>query len=394
MRPTVSTGDLALAAQPASVESFQPYGCLLDVGERAYLGKRGRVLVAVDRRKRGPRRVAHLQRYPEARRAYIPSGPAPSWIVVLRPGEESSNKPAKEPAAFLLPAGRGVIIDAGVWHAGPVPLDDMLVTELLETIGTADRFDRRSLRDLAAAEAVRVLLPEEPGGPPRGIDLSAPNAVLLDASLHGRLRLGCLLMQDLAAADVGPELAGELERAVGGLRSMWGHAADLGQIPGIAIGRDLYREAGLDREQFVPPSEALVGQVLAGQELDPADALAGSAALYALRTRASLALYDAGALGDQLVVRTGGPGESYAAQDGRAVALEGRPLLADATGAFGSPLGDADRARVGPRTLAALAVFYLPRTMDDVGVEALLDGLAEVLTAHAGGQETARLIVG
>jgi len=388
MRPTVSTGDLALAAQPAAEETFQPYGRLLAPGGRAYLGKRGRVLVAVDRRRRGPRRVSHLQRCPQARRAYVPAGAAASWLVVLGAGPEA------EPAAFLLPAGWGVVLNAGVWHAGPAPLEDTTVCEMLETMGPADRFDRESLRELAGVEAIRVLLPEEPGAPLTGFDLTAPNAVLLDASLHGRLRLGCLLIEDIAAGDVVPDLETELRRAVSGLRAMWGHASDLGEIPGIAAGRDLYREVGLDATQVVPAAEALVGRVLAGEDPAAASALEATALLCALRLRAPLGLYDAAHLGAQVIARLGGPGESYAEEGAGGISREGHPLLADRTGAFGSPLGDARRAVAGPATRRGLAVLFLPPTLEDAALEALLDGVGKALTSHTGGRVGARLTVG
>ncbi|MDJ0523358.1 MAG: hypothetical protein QNJ90_14905 [Planctomycetota bacterium] len=392
MRPTVSTGDLALAAQPATRETFAPYGRVLESGQRAQLGKRGRVLVTMDPRRRAPRRVTHLQRYPEAKRAYLPTTPVASWIVALRAGESGD----VEPAAFLVPAGAGLVVNEGVWHAGPVPLEDATVCEMLETIGAADRFDRKSLRELAAVEAVRVLLPEEPGGPALGFDLAAPNAVLLDASLHGRLRLGCLVVDDLVApeGDGLRALEAELERGVEGLRAMWAHAVDLGEIPGIGIGRDLYREVGIDASRFPPSSEALVGGVLAGRDPAPTHPLGAIAALCMLRLRAPLALYDVDALRAPVVVRLGADGESYVDPARRRVVLEGRPLLADAEGAFGSPLGDARRAAAGASTRRALAVLFLPPTADDGTIRGLLDGVGRALEVHAGGTVAGRLLVG
>ncbi len=393
MRPTVSTGDLALAAQPATSETFAAYGRVLDAGARAYLGKRGRVLVTMAQRRRAPRRVAHLQRYPEAKRAYLPVGAVASWIVALGPGDP----PEGPPSAFLVPAGSGVIINEGVWHAGPVPLEDAGVCEMLETIGAADRFDRKSLRELADVEALRVLLPEDPGAPAGGLDLAAPNAVLLDASLHGRMRLGCFVVEDVEAEpseEAGAALAAELARAGEGLRAMWEHAGDLGEIPGIGAGRDLYRELGIDRKRFVPGSEALVGRVLAGEAPDVAAPLEAARALCMLRMRAPLAFYDADRIAQPVVVRIGGDGEGYTCGARRRIVLESRPLLADGAGAFGSPLGDSARVATGPHTRRVLAVLFLPASTDDAAIGALLDGVGKVLGTHGGGAPGVRLIVG
>ena len=64
--PTVG-GDLVLSARPATAESFTPYGRLVWAGERLRLGGEASVLVALDAKEAGPRRVRHLQRYPDAR---------------------------------------------------------------------------------------------------------------------------------------------------------------------------------------------------------------------------------------------------------------------------------------------------------------------------------------
>lgn len=389
MRPTVSTGDLALAAQPVTRETFRPFGAVLTPGERTYLGRRGKVLVTQDRRRPAPRRVTHLARYPEARRVVTAVGGTAMWLVV-HPGSDGRDVPT---AAFLVPAGVSVVIDAGVWHAGPVPLAETVVSELLEAVGPSDRFDRATVEELAGAQAVRVLLPEEPAPGGGVLDLAAPNAVLVDASLHGRIRLGCLVLEDLDPGDP-TKLEVELAQAVEGLRAMWGHATDLGEIPGIAVGRDLYRDVGLDIGRHVPRAEGLVAHVLAGQDIPREGALPRALALLALRTRVPIAAYDGAIVGDQILVRTGAPGEDYPAADGRRVAVEGRPVLCGPEGPFGSPVGDAGRAEAGPHARRVLVVLYLPSTVDDGTIEGWIDAAARTLIAHVGGREAGRLVVG
>lgn len=389
MRPTVSTGDLALAAQPATRETFKPYGTILTPGERTYLGRRGKVLVTQDRRRPAPRRVSHLVRYPEAKRVITCVGATPMWIVV----HPATQVPDATPAAFLVPGGVGLVLAEGVWHAGPIPLEEATFCEMLEAVGPSDRFDRRAVHELAGAQAVRVLLPEDPASGSGALDLAAPNAVLVDASLHGRVRLGCLVLDDLEPRDA-TELEVELAQAVEGLRAMWGHATDLGEIPGIAVGRDLYREVGLDADRYVPRAEALVAHVLAGHGVPQAGALARSLALFALRTRIPIAAYDGGSVGDQVLVRTGAPGEDYPGPDGRRIAVEGRPVLCGPDGPFGSPIGDARRAEAGPNARRVLVVLYLPPSADDATIDGWLEGAARTLLAHAGGREAGRLVVG
>ncbi len=389
MRSTVSSGDLALAAQPATRETFKPYGTVLTAGDRTFLGRRGRVLVTYDERQPGPRRVEDLVRYPTARRAVISVGPTPMWVAVLAGGDA----PDAQPAAFLVPGGACLVIEAGVWHAGPVPLAEATMCEMFEAVGSADRFDRHSIRELLDAQALRVLLPEDPGAPGDTLDLAAPNAVLLDASLHGRIRLGCLVLDDLQPGDAS-ELEVELAQTIEGLRAMWGRAEDLGELPGINVGRELYRDVGIAAGRQIPRPEALVAHVLAGGDVAAEGPLARALALLALRTRVPIAAYDGGSLGDQVLVRTGSPGEEYEGTGGTRVALEGRPVLCTAAGPFGSPIGDARASVAGTNARRTLVVLYLPSSVDDATAQAWLDGAARTLLDHAGGREAGRLIVG
>jgi DNA/RNA-binding domain of Phe-tRNA-synthetase-like protein len=76
-----------------------------------------------------------------------------------------------------------------------------------------------------------------------------------------------------------------------------------------------------------------------------------------------------------VVLRAGRPGESYESLRGP-FNLEGKPLLADAEGPFGTPITDSQRVKVKEGTLRAWMVAYLPRgvvTAEDAAK--ILDGL-------------------
>lgn len=390
MRRNVSAGDLALRAQPATPEAFAPFGKLLLSGGRALLGRRGRVLVALDERRPLPRRVTHLQRYPRAKRGYLAVGGVTMWVVVLGAGE----RPGGRPAAFLVPPGATVIIDEGIWHAGPVPLEDAIVCEMLEVIGTSDRFDRRGLPDLVDAIGVRVLLPAEQAAEEGARDLATSDTVLLDPALHGRLRLGLLALEDL---DVGP--AGEvevqaLERAAEELRGQWQEATDLVEIPGVAVGRELYDDLGIDMQRVPPRSEGLLDEVLRGRPIPSGDRLSAALDLCALRLRVPMAAYDAQGLTPRILARPGARDESYAGIGRRRVAVDGRPVLCDGEGPFGSPVGDSYRTRIGEGTRRALIVLYLPASADPGAVESLLEGVAKTISEHCGGRAVGQAVVG
>ncbi|MBU3028525.1 ureidoglycolate lyase [Paracoccus marinaquae] len=69
-----------------------------------------------------------LERHPLGSQAFMPMGPD-QWLSVVAPDE--GGKPG-EPRAFLVPAGTGVNLRAGVWHGVLTPLDrpaDFLVVD-------------------------------------------------------------------------------------------------------------------------------------------------------------------------------------------------------------------------------------------------------------------------
>lgn len=150
-------GDIAVEARAATAETFHPFGRVLAPGDRLRLGRAGPVLLSLETAHPGPRRVTHLVRYPLARRIVFPLEEVAMLVLVLPAGERLD----VPPTAFRAVGGAGLLIEAGVWHHGPVPVAEVGMLEVLETSGAADRIDRRSLRDLMGSEAARISLPEE-----------------------------------------------------------------------------------------------------------------------------------------------------------------------------------------------------------------------------------------
>lgn len=66
-----------------------------------------------------PYDCAMLERHPLGSQAFMPLGPD-DWLSVVAPDEDG--RPGA-PLAFLVPAGMGVNLRAGVWHGVLTPLD-------------------------------------------------------------------------------------------------------------------------------------------------------------------------------------------------------------------------------------------------------------------------------
>jgi DNA/RNA-binding domain of Phe-tRNA-synthetase-like protein/ureidoglycolate hydrolase len=381
-------GDLVLSARPATAETFEPYGRLVWGGERLRLGGRGAVLVALDAREAGPTRVRHLQRYPTARRFVMATGEASLLLVVCGSGET----PAGPAAAFRIPGGAGAVLDAGVWHAGPIATGDATVLELLEVFGPADRLDRRTVAETLGAEGLRVMLPEEPGAPGPGLDLREESSVSVAPDLRGKVALGCLSFDGLSVAESDPALQDEGERLAEALRRQWG-GDEPGGVRGLAPARDLYKGLGLDPTKTRPASEALLRRVLQGKPLYRVNTLVDALNLCSLRMLVPFGAYDRARIAGSVVLRRGAAGEGYEGLGRGRLSMEGKPVLADREGAFGNPTADSIRTRITPATSRALVVLYLPASVDAVGIARFLDEVSATVRRLCGGTEAGRRVV-
>ena len=388
MRPAPPIGDLALTARPASADTFQPFGRLLGLGDHALLGQMGGVLTSLDEVRPGPRRFTHLQRYPEARRLVLPLGDTSLLVVVLGKGDQAPGPPA----AFRTAPGYGVLIDAGVWHAGPVPLADGVVREMLETRGRIDHLDQRPISDLTGVEGIRIQLPDEPGAPGPGLDLEAPGALLVEDGLDERLSLGLLLLDGLDVAAESVKLDEASRAAADGVRSLVGPGRTPGGALGVTAIRKLWRSWTVPRS-VKPPYEILLQDVIDGHPVPAPDTLRGALALCSLRRQVATSVYDAAPLIGPLQLRAGRRAETLDDEGGRPRDTAGVPVLCDRDGPFAGPLGAASRVRVGPGVHRALVVLYLPPSVERGDALAHLEEASRVVQEFCGGREAGRLVV-
>ncbi|WP_323008452.1 ureidoglycolate lyase [Paracoccus sp. (in: a-proteobacteria)] len=136
-----------IKARPIAAEEFAPYGELLTPREtpskmiNAGRCERHHALAMVERsggeaiisifRSQAvslPYDCTLLERHPLGSQAFMPLGPDP-WLSVVAPDE--AGRPGAL-IAFLVPAGVGVNLRAGVWHGVLTPLDhpaDFLVVD-------------------------------------------------------------------------------------------------------------------------------------------------------------------------------------------------------------------------------------------------------------------------
>jgi DNA/RNA-binding domain of Phe-tRNA-synthetase-like protein len=156
------------------------------------------------------------------------------------------------------------------------------------------------------------------------------------------------------------EALAALRRRVGErARADWGTAEALAADPTVAAVRSLFRAAGCDPTRYRPSSEALLRRLLKGEELPAIHPLVDLNNCLSVALAVPACVAADGSFSPPVVLRAGGAGESYESLRGP-FNLEGKPLLADPQGPFGTPITDSRRVKVAGDTRAAWMVAYLP----------------------------------
>src|SRR4029079_4685493 len=126
-------------------------------------------------------------------------------------------------------------------------------------------------------------------------------------------------------------------------RAEW-NGEDLAKDPAVAALRSLFRAAGCDPTRSRPSSEALLRRLLKGEELPAIHPLVDLNNCLSVALAVPCCAMPEGSFAPPVVLRAGKAGESYESLRGP-FSLEGKPLLADAEGPFGSPITDSRRAQ-------------------------------------------------
>jgi DNA/RNA-binding domain of Phe-tRNA-synthetase-like protein len=155
----------------------------------------------------------------------------------------------------------------------------------------------------------------------------------------------------------------------------------LSSHPTVAALRSLFRAAGCDPTRYRPSSEALLRRLLKGEDLPAIHPLVDLNNCLSVELAVPCCVVGDGSFEPPVILRAGQAGESYESLRGP-FNLEGKPLLADAEGPFGTPITDSQRVKVKEGVARAWMVAYLP--LGPLGVvtpETGLSVLNELLAA-------------
>ncbi len=150
--------------------------------------------------------------------------------------------------------------------------------------------------------------------------------------------------------------------------------------PTVAALRGLFRAAGCDPTRYRPSSEALLRRVLKGDDLPVIHPLVDLNNCLSILLAVPCCVMGEGTFTPPVTLRAGRPGESYDSLRGP-FNLEGKPLMEDAEGPFGTPITDSQRVKVKDGTAGGWIVAYLPRGV--VTPEAAREALDALLAESA-----------
>ncbi len=152
--------------------------------------------------------------------------------------------------------------------------------------------------------------------------------------------------------------------------------------------RAMFRAWGVDPSKYRPSSEALQRRVVQGKGLYFVSNVVDIGNLGSIETAWPFGCYDRACVHPPIVFRHGTTGERYEGIGKRVWHLEGRPVLADAEGPFGSPISDSTRSMVTESARDILTVIYAPSCASDTSIEESLTRLSERLVRYAGAGAT------
>jgi DNA/RNA-binding domain of Phe-tRNA-synthetase-like protein len=217
-------------------------------------------------------------------------------------------------------------------------------------------------------------------------------SIAVAPELEGRVRLGLVVLEAVTVREADPVLAAEIAAYANELRRRYPDVRSA-EVPGAAEARGLYKELGLDPTKVRPSNEALLRRVLKGEALYTVNTLVDALNLCSLRAQLPFGLYDLDRVEPPVVLRRGGPGESYEGIRKGAINVEGRPVLVDARGPFGNPTSDSARTMITTACRRALVIVYAPSRFPAGRVQSVLDETTATLTRWSGGAESARQIL-
>ncbi|USG64709.1 phenylalanine--tRNA ligase beta subunit-related protein [Brevibacillus ruminantium] len=204
--------------------------------------------------------------------------------------------------------------------------------------------------------------------------------------------LGVLRYTDVTVSPSPKMLQGRINLFVESLR-LEHELSRINEIEGVTQWRSGFKRLGIDPSRYRPSSEALLRRLLQGNPFfwinSAVDVNNFLSVLHAL----PYGIYDEAKLEGDVVCRLGQASDVYEGLNGRDVHMEGKLVLADELGAFGSPIVDSKRTPVEEGSTSLMQVIFFHEQLTPEQQQEILGSTARMFTEINGGEVRSSIIV-
>ena len=213
----------------------------------------------------------------------------------------------------------------------------------------------------------------------------------ITVEIHG-VTLGVVEAEQVQVAPAGPALASEMEATCERLRRQL-RIDQVAKMDSIASVRAMFRRWGVDPARYRPSAEALLRRVVQGKGLYRVSNVVDVTNLGSVETGWPYGSYNRTAVEPPVIFRLGRASEKYEGIGKQTWHLEGRPVLTDAQGPFGSPISDSVRTIIAEGVDSVLTVIYAPGSRVAGSLEPAIEQQARRLEKFARARITATTMV-
>jgi DNA/RNA-binding domain of Phe-tRNA-synthetase-like protein len=219
--------------------------------------------------------------------------------------------------------------------------------------------------------------------------------VRIDAAVSERLpgfALGVLHYTGVSLTQSPKLLQGRINLFVESLR-LEHELAHLTEIEGVREWRACFKKLGIDPSRYRPSSESLLRRLLQGNAFFWVNSAVDVNNFLSVHHALPYGIYDEDKLSGSVVCRIGQADDHYEALNGRDVHMEGKMLLADEQGAFGSPIVDSVRTSVTEASRNLMQVIFFHEGISPNKRDEILGSTARMFTEINGGEATLTYLV-
>ncbi|MGC5327462.1 B3/B4 domain-containing protein [Brevibacillus sp. SYSU BS000544] len=212
--------------------------------------------------------------------------------------------------------------------------------------------------------------------------------LLIDRSVLDRIpgfSLGMIQYADTSVSESPKMLQGRINLFFETLR-LEKNVSDITSIEGVSQWRAAFKSLGIDPSRYRPSSEALLRRILQGNTLHWVNSAVDVNNFLSVTHALPYGIYDMSKISGSVVCRLGQEADQYAGINGREVGMNGKLLLADDTGAFGSPIVDSTRTMVTESATNLMQVIFFHPTLPLNQKETILGSSARMFTEINGGE--------